>query len=99
MLTLTLTLLCAIVAIVTVVVVANSNNTQDENDNDNETQEVHNNETINIYDEMIKIIHKNDTYYDKFSKNIFFSQKNKLPIQSKYTASLPIPIPIPYKKN
>jgi hypothetical protein len=80
---------------VAVVVVADINNNEYKNE-----KNICKNETINVYEEMIQIIQKNELYYDKFRNNFrnnyIFFQKNKNSVQSKYTTSLPIPIP--YKK-
>ena len=82
-----LTLLCVMGAIV---VVANIN---DNNLYENETKnKLYTDKSVNIYEEILKIIDKNDLYHNKFREYNTFYNKYITPSQSKYTISQPIPI-------
>jgi UDP-glucose 6-dehydrogenase len=58
-------------------------------DTDTDNIEYISNETVNIYEEMLQIIKHNELQYDRFRS----TQEYEPQIQSKYTTSLPIPIP------
>jgi DNA replication initiation complex subunit (GINS family) len=87
---LSLTSLCVIVGIV---VVANENEKKVFYDNPTNLYE----EEENIYEEIIKIINKNNIQYNKFSETNMYSQKCKSDSHPNYAASKPIRIP--YKTN
>ena len=71
------------VIVITVVVVAKNMNDSEEQKQEEETDC----KMQNIYDEMLKIVAKNNMYYNKMNRHIFTSNSTK------YTASSPIPIP------
>jgi hypothetical protein len=94
----TLNLTSLFVIIVIVIVVDNSN--EDASDDEYETnfEPVERNQSIDIYQEMLKIVEKNNLKYNKIIQNQsnFLTKENKKDFELKYESSKPIPIP--YKK-
>jgi hypothetical protein len=97
----TLNLTSLFVIIVIVIVVANSVEYHDEYDDEYETnvEPLERNQSIDIYQEMLKIVEKNNLKYNKIIQNQcnFFTKENKKDFELKYESSKPIPIP--YKIN
>ena len=93
----TLNLTSLFVIIVIVIVVTNSN--EDEYEYETNFEPVERNQSIDIYQEMLKILEKNNLKYNKIIQNQsnFFTKENKKDFELKYESSKPIPIP--YKIN
>jgi hypothetical protein len=80
---------CVIVAIF---VFGENNNDEDKQNEENYivNENTNSEEDINIYHEMLKIIEKNNSYYNKFNERSNFSKTNNKSVY--YAASSPIPI-------
>ena len=93
----TLNLTSLFVIIVIVIVVTNSVEYDDEYETN--VEPVERNQSIDIYQEMLKILEKNNLKYNKIIQNQsnFFTKENKKDFELKYESSKPIPIP--YKIN
>lgn len=76
-----------------------NNDTQENQKGKNQKHENENDEKYeNIYEEILKIVKKYNASYDKFNTPVNFYSKKIISSKLKYNGSLPIPIPIPYKK-